>query len=358
MARSRIPKPEPMQMAELEDHLFLLREQLHGLRRDRAHIKVIAAELRVLLCSSSGTEGLIWRLADLLGVPDTVELHTHGGVDLDHPLARGLRLLVAPMQRPGPSVEPKFARKFPAEFVGLRDVVKCDEAAYALGKRLTHEEIIRKVAEQIGSAHADPGVDPQLATLGELLIHGRAPYFPILALLAELALEVGERVLRHAVGAGRFRRRRHSRPFSIVAHIVLRERPLVRVPIVTMRSHIAALTVEAQVGPSELVFGLTRPGHDTIQLGSPLGSAWDQAQDAASCLGYDHQSKRLTVTGPNSAGDTIEECDLGYVDVRELEQPRSVEGHAQHLAIKAIHTHQRLFTPPELTQLLGTRPYK
>jgi hypothetical protein len=86
----RVRKTVLQQLTDLEAHLFLLREHRHNLAKDLDYIKAIAAELRVLVCLSSGTEGLLWRLLERYHVSDQVELHVAGSVDRDHPLARGL----------------------------------------------------------------------------------------------------------------------------------------------------------------------------------------------------------------------------------------------------------------------------
>jgi hypothetical protein len=62
----RIPKTLEQKLADLDAHLFLLREHRSGLRESVAHLKDISAELRALICFSSNREGLLWRLADEL----------------------------------------------------------------------------------------------------------------------------------------------------------------------------------------------------------------------------------------------------------------------------------------------------
>jgi hypothetical protein len=69
MARSsRITRELPELLKALDDHQFLLRQNLHGLAHDPAHIKILASELRTLTCLSSGTDGLLWRVADALAI--------------------------------------------------------------------------------------------------------------------------------------------------------------------------------------------------------------------------------------------------------------------------------------------------
>jgi hypothetical protein len=58
-------------------------------------MKIVASELRNLVCMSSGTEGLLWRLIDELGVFDEIPLAGGGTVNRDHPLAVGMEGVMA-----------------------------------------------------------------------------------------------------------------------------------------------------------------------------------------------------------------------------------------------------------------------
>jgi hypothetical protein len=97
--RLRIPKTLEQKLSDLDAHLFLLREHWNDLRENTSHLKVISAELRTLVCFSSDREGLLWRLADELGVDDNIFLHVPGKLKRDHPLAKGLHFAIVPIQR-------------------------------------------------------------------------------------------------------------------------------------------------------------------------------------------------------------------------------------------------------------------
>jgi len=201
----RISKNLLEQLEALDDHLYLLRQNLLGLQKDEAYIKVIAAELRVLVCLSSGTQGLLWRMVDHVNVPDAVELQLAGNVDVNHPLANGLTFFFVPIQRAGfghPDLPPRS--------YSLRKVIKCCNAIFVTGKGLTHEYLIKAIAQQIGSAHEDNAIELPLATLKAMFINGTQPYIPILTLVSELVLEVGERVLSKAEGSHGFKRKTRS----------------------------------------------------------------------------------------------------------------------------------------------------
>src|SRR5215813_7354210 len=205
----RIPKELGRQVRELDDHLQFLRLDLASLANDAAYIKRVATELRVLVCKASRTEGLLWRLLNLLGVDDGVHVHVPGNVKPDHPLARGLSICVAPIQRPTPALE-KHRR---IEIHSLRQLIEEAEAIWVLGmKSYTYEKLIRVVAEQPGSAHEDPGVEPGLSAAESVLISGTEAYAPALVIAAHLTLEVGERLIEAAVAADLYHRRRFASP--------------------------------------------------------------------------------------------------------------------------------------------------
>lgn len=350
--RNRLPKPVSRLVQELEGHLSILRDNYRKMQSDRALVGLVAATLRVLVCRSSGTEGLLWRLAERLSVSDEILLNTHGGVDPDLPLAKGLRLCVVPIQRPGSIPPPGFAEKFPIQQESLRDVIKTCEAVFTLGKSLTHEAIIKKIAEQIGTAHSDDGIEPGLATIEEVLFLGRPMYVDILGLVSELVIEVGERVIASAVSTGDYRRERFSPLLTLSVHICLRELPLGKVAVLSVRSHTAALLVETFLHPQSFVFKVTKDVQNSTELSVPLPQAWAPGDDVAFCLSYDQKARRLWTLGPHVTGDASEDCDLGSVDGLSLcVQQDGVSNHDPYILIKALTVHTRGFSPEQVAQL-------
>ena len=85
MRPNRVLKSRAQNIRDLDDNLFLLRKILEDLRTDLAHFKALVASLRTLLCLSSGTEGLLWRVADDLKVSDELTFQGVGGYKPDHP---------------------------------------------------------------------------------------------------------------------------------------------------------------------------------------------------------------------------------------------------------------------------------
>lgn len=204
--KDRPRKTLARKLRDLNDHLHFLNESLAKLvAGDEAYLKPLAAELRVLACKSSGTEGLLWRIIDELKIPDAVHVHLAGNLDRDHPLARGLQFVFAPVVRAGHG-DPRLA----PGYYSLRGIIKECEALVVSGTGYTHENLIRAVAEQMGSAHEDDGAAPHLIELSGTIVSNQPALIHVLMSDAELVLEVGERVLSDAAGRGSFVRQ--SRP--------------------------------------------------------------------------------------------------------------------------------------------------
>ncbi len=348
MKRVRIEKGEARKLAELEDHLYILRQQSSDLTLDPAHLCVVAAELRALLCWSSGTEGLLWRLAGSLGVSDVVRVRAVGGINRDHPLARNMRLFVPTLMRPIPNAPPTFRW----HDIEMRTLVKECLGAYTHGKSFTHEQLIKKVAEQVGSAHIDDGIEPGLATLEELLISGRPSYSATLEVIASLTLEVGERVIAAAVDRGVFERRRFGPPLTLSIHVSLREIPFGPVPVVSFQLYTSAIQLDTYLTPESFLFVLAKSGQNTIDVRVFHPTNWQTNEDALFALTYDHAAKAMQAIGPHQEGDQREDCDLGFVWPNRLEwsEPRYHDASAPYVRYKAFYVHSRLLTSEDAAQ--------
>jgi hypothetical protein len=336
----RIDKGKVRKLSELEDHLYLLRQQYNDLTHDPAHLYVIAAELRALVCFSSGTEGLLWRLAEVHGVSDVVSVRAVGGINPDHSLARGLRLFVPTLMRPDAHAPPRLQ----CQGIEMKALVKTCLGAYTLGKSFTHEQLIKKIAEQIGSAHIDDGLEPGLATMEELLVSGRPTYSSTLAMLASLTLEVGERIIATAVERGIFKRRRYSPPFTLSVHGSLLEIPLGKVPIVSFELYASAIRLDAYMTPQSFLYVVSKRGRTSLNLAVLYPKQWRVGEEAIFCLSYDHAATFLQVIGPNQKGDRQEDCDLGFIWTSRLEwsEPQFHDVSADYVRYKAFYVHSRV----------------
>lgn len=238
--RERTPKSLKQKLSDLEAHLFLLRTNLHQLHHSPTHLKVISAELRTLVCRSSGTEGLLWRLTKELGIDDGVALHLPGKLIQDHPLVQGLEFMIVPLYRTGKG-DPRLV---PGTY-SLRSVIKEGEALIALGKPITHEYLIKAIAQQMGTSHEDEGLEPVLTQLSSIFLNGVEPFVSVLAFDAEMTLEVGERVVEAAEAKLLLSRLQHSPDYgnvSIVLRMQQKQSLVSRVPLFCWHSPITCAT--------------------------------------------------------------------------------------------------------------------
>jgi|GEM_PF-6562765 len=193
--KTRIKKTLQRKLSDLDDHLYFLRDSLSKLTAgDLAYIKQVAAELRVLVCKA-GVEGLLWRVNDEIKASDFVNVHLPGDINRDHPLTRGLQFFFVPLRRTGQG-DPRLT---PVEYP-LKEIVKNCEAIMVSGDTYTHENLIRAISEQMGSAHEDEGVTPFLVELSNTVVSDQAVLGTALISVADLVIEVGERVMLKAAG--------------------------------------------------------------------------------------------------------------------------------------------------------------
>src|SRR5258706_13894810 len=93
-----------------------------------------------------------------------------------------------------------------------------------MGKPLTHEDLIKAVAQQMGAAHEDEGLEPALTQLSSIFINDIEPYIDVLVTDAELTLEVGERVLEAAEARSLILRPDHSHNYGNVSVVIRLQR--------------------------------------------------------------------------------------------------------------------------------------
>ena len=206
-----VPKTLQQQVSALEDHLFLLARTLTDMAEgESAHLKQLAAQLRALICTSSGMPGLLWRLRDEVGADDGVPIRYPGKVDTANPLTRGLIFLGAPVQADGSGPE-----AIPQDTWSFHQHIHEHEALFVDGVGITHEYLISRLANETGVAHEAHGVSKDIAKLNSVLLGDVQSYFQVLDADARLTLIVGDRVVRGAEARGYIRRRLASLPETI-----------------------------------------------------------------------------------------------------------------------------------------------
>jgi hypothetical protein len=353
---SRTPRSQQDLLQALDDHQYILRNELYGLRQDRAHIKTLASELRTLVCISSGTEGLLWRLADDLKVSDAIELQVAASVNRDHPLNRGRSIWQLPFSRPGqgpPGTPPACYR--------LRDVIKTCEAIYVAqvhDRVFTHELLIKAIAEQMGGAHEDPGLEHALVALKGFLVNNTELYFKVLAFDAELTLQIIERVLDCAEQLQIFRRARRPADHGDITLCVRFSRIEMlagRVPLFTMKSEISEAAITCSANPQSALFTLMKRGEIIAELYAPDPPGSPRGADAMFTLQYSSRDRRArTITNDQANGDPMT-CDMGWLDAKEM-LPEPHSGFEDFVILRCIVPYERLLSPKECGELLRVSP--
>lgn len=352
--RKRIPKPVERQLADLDHHLCILREQLHALPKEEAKLKVVAASLRVLICRSSGTDGLIWRLCRRLKVDDRITIQAVGGVNKDHPQARGLQFSFVPINRAG------FGPPdLPAQEVSFEKIVTDHEALFVGGENLTHDYLIKAVAQQMGLAHEDEGLEVPIAQLEQIFVNGVHPYVPILARDAEFAIEVGERVLEKAervLGLQRPNRQQDYGNVSIVVRLTAREQSTEVVPLFGLRSYVADATVAATLAPQSLVFTFTKRGRQVGEMEASHPGEWRLGTDALFVLSYCSSAKRAsTLAIPGGQRREIA-IDVGWLHAEEMSLESVVERDTSSYYLQFICWYKKLLSSADARGLIELRP--
>jgi len=352
-SKNRIAKPIEKLLLALDDHMYLLRLHLQKLREDKSHLKVIAAELRTLVCNSSGTEGLLWRLTDKFRVADLVAIHLPGKLKQDHPLARGLEIAIVPISRAGKG-DPRLV---PGNY-SLRYVIEEAEALVAVGKPVTHEYLIKAVAQQMGTAHEDDGLEPALAQLSTILFNGMEPYLGVLAMDAELALEVGERVLEAAESRNQLRRGSHSHNYgnvSVVVRVTRKKDLDSGVRLFRLHSYTTEAAVVGFATPTGVLFQLSKRQQLITELLAPYPKSSALGADAIAVLSYSSKTGLArTITGDGATAPV--RCKLGWVYASEFALEERSDSHKDFVDVPLLLIYERLLSSRDALDLLALPP--
>ncbi len=350
----RVPKTLEQKLLDLDAHLFLLREHLHKLRESPIHLKVISAELRTLVCFSSRTEGLLWRLTEELGVDDRIFLHVPGKLKQDHPLARGLQFSIIPIQRGGkgdPHLTPYYH--------SLKEVVKDSEALVAAGKPLTHEYLIKAIAQQMGTAHEDEGLEPAIVNLKSIFVGGVEPFVPVLATDAELTLEIGERVLELGERRTVFERQSHEHNYgdlSIVVRLRIKQHIAGRIPLLGFHSYVSDVDISVTTSPSGTVFTLSKHGSEARELLAKYPDDWVPGNDAVFVLSYCSRTRQARTITNGKAHEVVDSCDVGWVHAGELVLEQTDIDHIDFVEKHFLLTYERLISSQNSKSLYELPP--
>lgn len=349
----RVPKTTEEKLADLDSHIFLLRQHLYHLDEGEAHLKALSAELRVLVCLSSKTEGLLWRLVDEFKVSDEIYLHVAGSVNTEYPLARDLQFVLISIQRGGFG-DPRL----PPDYYSLREIIKKYEAVFISGKGLTHEYLIKAIAQQMGSAHEDDGLEPALVDMRQIFINGVEPYNQLLAIEAELTIQIAERVFDEAENKVRFHRKQHSRDYgnlSVTVRFRLKQKLIGKIRLFKMHSFINEVNIICDACPQSLLFTLKKKGNVVKEITIKYPDVLQYNADTAVLFSYCSYAKKfhIVINGKPQDDDGLD-CNIGWFHAGDF-WCEPIDGYKDFVQ-GGILLHERLLSPRECLDVLELPP--
>ncbi len=350
MKESRIKKTCTGLLEDLDDHLYLLRDCILNQERDATYLKSVASELRVLVCCSSGTEGLLWRVGEQLGICDGVAIHLGGDVNAEHPLANGLSFAFIPIQYAG------FGPTgLPPGGYSLKGVIKHGTAVFVEGQNVTHEYLIKAIAQQMGGAHEDDAIECFLATLRELQINGVQPYVPILIRDSQLTLQVGERVLSAAERKLGFQRKRRDPDYgnlSIVLKMGYLILPTSKTEVAVVQSFIGETRIAFSLSKNNIVCDILKAGQTMETMSTAHPANWQPNTDLVIVVSYSSRAKQIRMVMSNKYCDIKQPCDLGWLHARDLVMIGADDTRRDVVYRQFLFTYDRLLSSHEATELL------
>jgi len=349
MRRNRIAKTLQDKLKDLDSHLYLLREHRQGLSENATHLKAIAAELRTLICFSSETEGLLWRLADELGVDDPVYVHAVGKLQHDHLMTQGLQFYCIPIVRGG-----KGDPKLPPHNRSFRDLIRNSESLFAAGKPITYEYLIKAVSQQIGTAHEDDGLEPALVELRSIMLNGVEPFEPVLLTATEYTLEIGERVVVKAEEQHHFQRARHTHRYGNTS-LALRLRVVTqlggRVPLAVFRSYVANVDINCSAGPAGVSFSILKSGRLISDIVAQYPTGWQPGAEVLFVLSYCSYKQQARTFSNDTSSDISSLDGVGWIHAGDLLLEHNNTDHIDLVEKKFVLCYERLLSADDARSL-------
>ena len=350
----RIPKTPRQNLVDLDKNLFIVRRQIEGLQEDPdpAYFAVLVAALRTLVCMSSGTEGLLWRLIEALEVSDEMQLHAFEGVNPDHPQARGLRLCVLPLLRGGEGPE-----DMPVGKASLRYLIKECDGVFFAGKGITWEELIKILSQQMGLSHESEELDPVLVQLHQLPILVAAHRQAIVR-LAELVLQVGERILEHAEEHCHYVRKARSNRGDLSLFAVVQRLQILtgRMHLFTFKFPVSEVEINCYATPRSVAFEVKKRDHQVEEVTAFYP---DEGRAAIFALRYSSNRRKISVLMTDLLDDRAEQrerdCDLGWIESSECRKPLVQPFPMDLVVCHGIFLHKKWLKATEFEDLFQPR---
>jgi hypothetical protein len=343
----RIEKSTLELLSDLDDHMRLLKLNLTHLKEDSAHIKTIAAELRLLICISCGKEGLLWRMVEKLKVSDIVFLQIAGNINKNHPLAVDLNFVFVPIQRVGYG-HPRL----PERNLSLKKIIRIHEAVYIDGDGLTHEYLIKAISQQMGSAHEDDSVDIPLDKLKKIFINGIQPYVQTLSFDSELVLQIGERVLNSAEDNSSLKFKRKIRhqdygDLTIVLRMGYFYKPQNKIMIVSFQSFISEVEFVFSLNNEHIICEVIKSGKENKEIRIKHPSNWLPREDIVITMSYSSRARKINFMLNGVCQNVEISCDAGWIYAEDIKPTNVPTGDNYPVYIQFLRTYCYVITSQE-----------
>jgi hypothetical protein len=239
----------------------------------------------------------------------------------------------------------------------LCKVIKNHEAVFISGKGITHEYLIKAVAQQMGSAHEANGLEPALVDMRQIFITGVEPYKQILAFDAELALQIAERVFDEAEKKIGFQRQRHSQNYgnlSVTLRIQLKQRLVGKLQLFNVHSHINEVDMLFEIFPETIAITIKKKGEVVKEVSIKHPTTLQSDTDIAILFSYCSYAKQYHIVIDGKAQDDGVKCDIGWLHAGDF-SGKAIEGYKDFVE-GGILLHGRLLSPRECLEILGLPP--
>lgn len=159
---------------------------------ERYRYKQIATELRVLVCEFGSHKPLLLDLMDEYGFTYDIQPRDNNPIPLiswqDDPTHKQIGKLLSEDRIDEANKLISTIRKP----ITLRDFVNYGLAIYIKPNSISHHDMVRKIAEQEGSAHEDRGVDIDVAQSKRIHLGGEELHIAALIVFARLINSIGQ----------------------------------------------------------------------------------------------------------------------------------------------------------------------
>jgi hypothetical protein len=199
----------------------------------------------------------------------------------------------------------------------------------------------------MGTAHEDEGLEPALVDLRSIYINGIEPFIPVLATDAELTLEIGERILRHAEKTLGLERRHHKYNYgniSIILRLRIKQLLAGRLILLVFRSYTSDVDIVCSAGPSGVTFSFKKHGKHIGELLSTYPKDWKPGNDAVFVFSYCSRTRQARTITNGEAHEIMDSFDLGWLHASDLYLEQNNVEHIDFVEKQFLLTYEGLLS--------------